>query len=341
VIVEVTLDQVTLRSLRAWDARFVLRQAMQSGRAQVQVHLAALLLLAGAAALAASPNPGWCPYYDEGQRFRCDVNRSKSDRSIWTLPSGDMRNVALVGDSLAGQRYNAMRCLLHFSGRLLRGAHTSTLPSWAKAYPAELQGIRVKKPACMEVLSPGYKLSSICLVAAGAGMAGGSRVAEVLTYLRDHRGPLPDAIFVNEGVWFRGSRGDRELDYIKAIKRDVVEDLRARGVNVFWVETMAQHFATPFGTYKGGWYFKGNIRSCVPISDKSWVLTRNAQVNELLQAMNVTVIPALLESIDLHSKHLESKTRHPLLRNAVDCTHFCEPSALMQRIAATALQATS
>lgn len=112
---------------------------------------------------------------------------------------------------------------------------------------------------------------------------------------------------------------------------------RARDrVRFFWRELSPQHFeGTPNGSYAvhgASTYDKNKThRSCVPLAEGT---ARGPLLRWTLDTMRtlarLPVIKVWNATASQHDSHLERRTAYTKVRKSVDCTHFCEPSAVME-----------
>lgn len=278
--------------------------------------------------------PRVCPYidldYPKG-RFRC---RPPVDDAAHIRVMPDPRAAGVVyflGDSLMGQIFVEYICRLHFAV----GTQLERLP----AVENTLQNMSPKSrrircfSASFTMLRSSTSLRA-CYV--DASMVYRTPVAELLETLPATKGAV---LLLNGGIHWRLDEdadpqkraGASELKRVRAINASRVRELIDGGVRLFWVETMAQHFATPTGLF-GGWYDgrgQGGAR-CVPISDTRPVERLNSMVNDVLREKGIPIVAALADSIRADpEQHLAQKTAHLAggKRGGTDCTHWCEPSA--------------
>ena len=103
------------------------------------------------------------------------------------------------------------------------------------------------------------------------------------------------------------------------------------GVLLAWRETSPQHFpASPTGSFDGFIGYRGSM--CAPLQ----VPQQNAELSSLLASLEragMPIIRILNLTVSQWDTHLENRTLHIARKTegaAVDCTHFCEPSGVME-----------
>ena len=103
--------------------------------------------------------------------------------------------------------------------------------------------------------------------------------------------------------------------------------LKGRGIGLAWRETSPQHFPGQLsGAYSQKWYH--NASTCAPLHSSS----RTPRREHLLSALEAAGMPVLRIWDSTESQwdlHLETRTPHTQARGA-DCTHFCQPSGVME-----------
>jgi len=236
-----------------------------------------------------------CPWYDDGERFSCPgaMTSPRLGKELEAQVQGLVRNnvtMYFIGDSLSGQHADAVACRLHAMGHRLE------------------QGTKV----------PAFQLS---------GLPGTLHVMPTIAALAPEL-RQGDIIVANEGVWWRTSRRQGELDVeeiaAEALDAEALRALAVRGVMVLWRETAAQHFPTENGTY-GTWYAGG--KHCMPIEYPGWMIGRNAKIDAIVTGKGIPIIPTFNSSLSAVTDHLELKTPHT--SRGLDCTHFCTPSGVL------------
>ena len=277
---------------------------------------------------------------------------------------GNHRTIFFVGDSLMEQMMQAVSC------RVLRDAHRRNIsavltrhgdgsselpyskckedpgvvrcaapPGWSPlvAPPHELGRCA---PYCHEVASHRWTITS-CYVGAGTKYrkcsAGAGAVAVLLAnHSIAHRG---DLILFNEGLWHNDVGVSTRT--LTTVLHDVQDQrsgglgslLRGRGIGLAWRETSPQHFpGLPHGAYhplgrKERWYGPGD--GCAPHNDAG----RPAGREELLASLEAAGLPVLRIWGSTQSQwdlHTERRTPHMQAMPGQDCTHFCQPSGVME-----------
>ena len=288
---------------------------------------------------------GWqCPLWEpEPRRFNCPNTEWRRYETPYSTPDarhalskhGTHRTIFFVGDSLMGQSTGAFTC------RVLRDAHkqnaSSTLtttrkPPWSALLSSSPEG--PCEPFCHEVSTHDSSITA-CYVAAGTNYRGcNARASDAAAALAGHfiarRG---DLIFFNEGLWHKTVNvSSTNLETIIADltgKAGVLQSLmRSRGIGLAWRETSPQHFATQAdGSYKTqSWY---HDKRCGPHA----VTERAPKRDELLARLEAAGLPVLRiwgATESQWDQHLEQKTAHTRRKAGADCTHFCQPSGVME-----------
>jgi len=213
--------------------------------------------------------------------------------------------VYFIGDSLSQQFWNVFACRLYAMGHDFKAFKPPMAP-----YAS----------SCV-----GSKIVHLCYISAGTAHGRDNHVFETVRRLSKtlKRG---DILIVNEGVWWRGQRGDVEEKIIQSINPSLVSSLLAKGMHLVWFETLPQHFNTSHGTF-GSWY-DSKVTSCGPIRDVTFIVQRNKKVSQILQAKGIPVAKTFEMTLPAYKSHLERKTKH--VAEGADCTHFCTPSSTLE-----------
>ena len=287
-----------------------------------------------------------CRLYDESSRYICDrgaaAQHDEYTNTLATQFAAD-RSIYFVGDSLSLQHAHAFACAL-----------------LADEPAGNLSAVFAKHGTS--------RVDSECWVrrgtrggGGGGGGGGGSRVCHVVAgeeiskpstgeackALGNASGLLRagDVVVANEGVWRRAfsfseakAGAALELSRVGEFDKATVNALRRRGAAVLWRETAAQHFErTSTGQYKTG--CKQDCGGgCSRVANPSPLAALNAEVNRLIDALGVPILPAWARSLDLWTEHVGRRSMHVQQKNILDCTHFCAPSRLFGELQALLLQ---
>ena len=103
----------------------------------------------------------------------------------------------------------------------------------------------------------------------------------------------------------------------------------AHSVRLVWRETLAQSFDTPDGRWRAG------AGGCVAVRSPGNLHRLNQAVSARVASAGVAVLPAFRLSLSYWADHLERHSAYAKGLANPACTHFCEPSALFDRLSAS------
>ena len=280
---------------------------------------------------------------------------------------GGHRTIFFVGDSLMNQMQVAVAC------RVLRDAHrrhsTPHLASHGQLMPghpecnssavsclgvprweglvtrSDLPNDRAAcRPYCSTVSIFQWSVT-LCFVAAGTNFPQCSQPADdmALTLYERRLVRRGDVVVFNEGLWHNNKT--RTNENLRSILDDLKKGhairtaLADRGVGLVWREVSPQHFASPDGSFPNGqlaWYAG---QRCAPLESVSLHEARRSALLSSLESEGLPVIRIWNLTRSQWDVHLERRTKHVQKKGAADCTHFCEPSGVMEAWADGALLA--
>jgi len=273
-----------------------------------------------------------CRLYNPSSRYVCDGGEAallesraqQAWRNPW--PNG---SAYFVGDSLSLQHLHAFACALR--------ADLPAPPLEAAISPVS---------SCVMRRDGGH--GRICHVEAGSGSSRPSTGATLRTLAQSRLLRRGDVVVANEGVWRRAfsPRGDpnegkrQELSRVRELKAATVREIRDKaGAMLLWRETAAQHFdRTSSGKFKTGCATRA-CGACVPVRNASGLWALNDLVNREIEGLGVRVLPFLNASLGLFQQHVARRSQFVIQNRILDCTHFCEPSALFSRLTPLILEA--
>lgn len=232
-----------------------------------------------------------CPFWDNGQRFSC----AKTGSSCWKVMYPDLLtrvNITFVGDSLSGQHFNSMSCMLW---------------SRCKRHTTYVRFVSNTQQRCRSICG-----SHLCMQNAGTRYGAEHSTAYYLQLFEN----VSDFQVYNEGLWWNShASAMAKFDAFIAVFSMLSEEKKRR---IIWRETSPQHFRN--GTWST-WYKR---EACQPLTNMSnpWTdVSRRAQ-GRGCRVLNVWDMTAFA-----WSEHLAQKTNHTKGKG-VDCTHYCEPGVI-------------
>ena len=311
-----------------------------------------------------------CPLWEtEPKRFNCSralpFRTLRSGRcgappsALRLLSDGDHRTIYFVGDSVSQQHQRAFACrLLHEAHRHALPVRLSSMrvPLWASALVPEHNLDDVCVPRCLEVTvmkghegndgddgRSGVSGSSLelCFVPAGMHLHTSSASCtqsladQAAALLTNHVAKWGDLLLLNEGLHLEASLKEARLRHLHQLlsgNHTVLGGaLRARRIGLAWRETSPQHFAgETTGAYEArhlSWYHQQESH-CEPVQKPK----RNEVQAELLRQLAASGLPIVRVwdlSVSQWDTHLERRSLRTRM-GGVDCTHFCEPSGVLE-----------
>lgn len=271
-----------------------------------------------------------CPFYDDGERFSCDMAMNNHDPALEGISARRIMSLRqhlakskstmwFIGDSLSGQYFDVFSCAMFYissdSKDVEAPMHTSA--DGCREFDGQFQ---------------------LCYISAGTAYSQDSSVKNTISALSSRNALTPGSLIIaNEGIWWRGTQ--RGVDEEARIKDFNVDDIVGdRRVKVFWRETLAQHFPSEDGTFHSQSWYNKKRQMCVPVADSTKLAHLNKDINDILYRSRISVIPGFDVSLSASSAgdHLEMKTSHCKKRGS-DCTHWCTPSKTLHHLREVAL----
>jgi len=278
-------------------------------------------------------------------------------------PRGGHRTLFFVGDSLAEQHQRAVVCrmlrdafrrkvpaTLTMHGPLTAPEHKHVcserdvscigLPRWVALLPDRPASFGPCTPSCSTVSTLHWSVT-MCYVAAGTGYKECSRRAvEMASLLYDLRiARRGDVIFMNEGLWHNNltqSVDNLESLYVDLTSGDgkMVNLSRAvseLGVGLVWRETSPQHFqGSASGSFVGRQFTAYQGDTCAPSAAVDEQHKLRAALLLALEDAGLPILRIWNLTKTQWDVHLDNRTSHVLRLKHADCTHFCEPSGVME-----------
>ena len=311
-----------------------------------------------------------CPLWESApKRFNCSralpFRTFRSHKcgappsALRLLSDGQHRTIYFVGDSVSQQHQRAFAC------RLLHEAHRDALPVrlssmrvplWASALVPEHNLDDVCVPRCLEVTvanghdgingddgrgGVGGGSLELCFVPAGmhlhtsSASCARSLADQAEALLTNHVASWGDLLLLNEGLHLEASLKEERLRQLRQMLSDnrtvLGGALHARRIGLAWRETSPQHFAgETTGAYEARhltWYHQQESK-CEPVQKPR----RNKVQAELLHQLAAAGLPVVRVwdlSVSQWDTHLERRSLRTRM-GGVDCTHFCEPSGVLE-----------
>ena len=306
---------------------------------------------------------GWrCPFSDAStlQQARNAVCSTVPQRR-YALPHGcphlnhlrvkrlEGQTLFFLGDSMTAQHTQAFMCrllLLNYT------ATNATLPPWAPTLHAPMRSPRHCTPAgalarmtyCRTFAREAEGRNvSVCHVAAGllgvrcTSVSTASLVRELLTHRIAARG---DALIANEGMWLtERTKGVTDVGGAETRAAQLAAVWRqhggSSGVRLLWREASPQHFETPDGRFNRSYLhprpISGDERPlrCVPHREQGagWHPQRAGLAP--LEAAGVPIVRVWDLSVSQWDVHTAGPQPLTGGSQALDCTHYCEPSGVL------------
>ena len=280
-------------------------------------------------------NASRCVHYDDGRKFSCDLS-GKGYRESMAAVDVDVapflramrgRTVYFVGDSLTRQHFASFCCLV-------RAELNAPVPA---GIDANMTAAGPGRDIRCYATPPGSAASTtVCWVPSGMEPtlpSTASAMAAVVPVIR-----AGDVALANEGAWRRAFGQNAELELERAQQFVApAKAAMARGATVVWRETLVQHFDTPTGQHKTTCNEHKLCERCVPVRHPEPLRRLNGLVSGVMHAAAIGVAPAFEASLPQIASHTARTPWQRAAVNSLDCTHYCEPAPIYDRLSATAL----
>ena len=283
--------------------------------------------------------------------------------------NGGRRTIFFVGDSIAEQHYRVVACrVLHDAARrnvrTLLTSHGSTggvpmrkcnssgiscigLPSWVELLPDQPTRDARCAPHCSTVSTTHWTVT-LCYIAAGTAYPACSRrasdTASSLLGMRIAR--RGDVVILNEGIWHNDvARSAANLASLHTEltrgKSSLQSAFAQHDIGLVWRETAPQHFnGSATGSFLG-WPDKksaGGVNfyhgsGCAPNAAVDEQKRRRAPLLDALEDAGLPVLRIWRLTASQWDAHLDMRTpfiTRPAGHHGADCTHFCDPSGVLE-----------
>ena len=249
---------------------------------------------------------------------------------------GPNRTAFFLGDSLSAQHAIAFACrmLQELSTSGSDRARTVEMPRWSSFSPAWLAAAHPPHAAHTKHAA---RAQAHCYVVNGRRACHASSwptaqaVAERL--IRSRNVVAGDIVIMNDGLHYGEAASlamMRELAVAFANTTSELAAARRGGIRFAWRETSPQAFGDlPNGSYVQAYrtYGRNYTQGCVPLErtarPDSW-----ARGIAALAAADLDVVKVWHSTASQWDQHLASRT--PYVARTLDCTHFCQPSGVME-----------
>lgn len=256
--------------------------------------------------------------------------------------------VWFIGDSISRQHALAFACRLHHDAHRKRRAPSAepsspaepTLGQTPLSLTAHPTWAALANPPALPVSSANRHQPPFCMTVARRSacfVSSWRRASDSAARLVEHgvvsRG---DLVLLNDGLHFPDAlaitvAAETAQAFANASSPLAVAAARG-GVRFAWRETSPQAFGfLGNGSYHSGSYAKTRAHSaCTPVvrtARPAWYVDAHAR----MAAVGLAVMPTWRATVTQWDTHLARRTPHMTAHSGIlDCTHFCEPSGVME-----------